>query len=111
MVSRDTFNVFIAVYMMTNRRHGTLYVGVTSRLPTRVYEHREGLIAGFTKTYGLKRLVWYEPHESMTDAIRRETSLKKYKREWKINLVEQDNPNWDDLYPALVGMHKQQLPK
>ncbi len=111
MVSRDTFNVFIAVYIVTNRRHGTLYIGVTSRLPTRIYEHREGLIEGFTKTYGLKRLVWYEPHESMTDAIRRETSLKKYKREWKINLIEQDNPNWDDLYPVLAGMHKQKLPE
>jgi putative endonuclease len=61
MVSKDTYNVFIAVYMMANRRHGTIYIGVTGKLPSRVYEHREGLVDGFTKTHGLKRLVWYEP--------------------------------------------------
>ena len=103
MVSRDTVNVFIAVYMMSNRRHGTLYTGVTSALPNRIWQHREGLIPGFTKTYGLHRLVWYEPHESMVVAIQREKSIKKYKREWKINLIEHDNPYWDDLYPALIG--------
>ncbi|HEV2562752.1 MAG TPA: GIY-YIG nuclease family protein [Rhizomicrobium sp.] len=106
MVSRDSFNIFIAVYIMASRRHGTLYTGVTSRFPNRVYEHREGLIPGFTKKYGVKRLVWYEPFESMTAAIQRETSIKKYKREWKINLIEQDNPNWDDLFPALVGIKR-----
>ncbi|HEY4122989.1 MAG TPA: GIY-YIG nuclease family protein [Rhizomicrobium sp.] len=106
MVSRDSFNVFIAVYMMASRRHGTIYIGVTSRLPGRVFEHREGLIEGFTKTYSLKRLVWYEPHENMMAAIRREKSLKKYKREWKINLIEWENPYWDDIYPALTGMHR-----
>jgi putative endonuclease len=109
MVARDTFNVFIAVYMMANRRHGSIYTGVTSRLPGRINEHREGLIPGFTKTYGLKRLVLYEPHESMVAAIQREKSLKKYKREWKINLIERENPHWDDLLPALVGMHRQRL--
>jgi putative endonuclease len=106
MVSRDNFNVFIAVYMMANRRYGTIYIGVTSRLPSRVFEHREGIIKGFTKTYGLKRLVWYEPHESMLAAIQREKSLKRYKREWKINLIERENPYWDDIYPALVGMRR-----
>ncbi len=69
MVSRDAFNVFIAVYMMASRRHGTIYIGVTSELLKRVYEHREGLIRGFTKSYGVKRLVWYEPHESIMTAI------------------------------------------
>ena len=103
MVARDPFNVFIAVYMMANRKHGTIYIGVTSRLVGRVADHREGLIEGFTKRYGLNRLVWYEPYESMVAAIQREKSLKKYKREWKINLIERENPDWDDLFPALVG--------
>ena len=93
---------FIAVYMMTNRKHGTIYIGVTGNLIFRVGTHREGQVPGFTKKYGLKRLVWYERHESMFDAIRRETSLKKYKRDWKINLIERDNPHWIDLYPSLA---------
>ncbi len=109
MVARDTFNVFIAVYMMANRKHGTLYAGVTSRLPGRAYEHREGLIDGFTKRYDLHRLVWYEWHESMLAAIQREKTIKKYSRTWKINLIERGNPNWDDLFPALVGMNRQTL--
>ena len=111
MVSRDRFNVFIAVYMMASARHGTIYIGVTSELPSRIDQHREGKIAGFTKKYGVKRLVWYEPYERMTDAIQREKSLKKYPREWKINLIEQDNPDWNDLYPNLVGMNRQTLPQ
>jgi putative endonuclease len=94
---------YIAVYILTNRKHGTLYVGVTSSLAQRLWKHREGLYPGFTKTYGLKRLVWYEAHESMIAAIQREKSLKKYKRDWKINLIERDNPHWDDLYPQLFG--------
>jgi len=93
---------FIAVYMMSNRKHGTLYIGVSGSSLNRVFEHREGLTEGFTKKYGLKRLVWYEPHDCMTGAIQRETSIKKYKREWKINLIERDNPNWDDLFPSVV---------
>jgi putative endonuclease len=101
--TRDLFNRFIAVYIMSNRKHGTLYVGVTSQLPTRINEHREGLIPGFTQKYGLKRLVWFEPHETMAHAIHREKMLKKYKRDWKINLIELDNPLWEDLYPALIG--------
>jgi putative endonuclease len=72
----------------------------------RVLEHREGLIEGFTKKYGVHRLVWYEPHELMTEAIRREKTIKKYPREWKINLIERENPYWDDLFPGLVGMKK-----
>jgi putative endonuclease len=80
MVSRDSFTVFIAVYMMASRRYGTIYTGVTSELP-RAWQHREGLIPGFTKTYNVHRLVWYEPHERMTAAIQREKSLKKYKRD------------------------------
>jgi len=71
--------LLIAVYMMSNRRHGTLYIGVTSNLPQRVRQHREGLIEGFTKKYQLKRLVWYEDHQSVVAAIQREKNLKKYK--------------------------------
>ena len=99
MVPRDAI---IAVYILTNRKYGTLYVGVTSQLLTRIGQHREGEIEGFSKKYGLKRLVWYELHGSMVDAIQREKSLKKYKRDWKINLIERDNPNWDDLFPVLM---------
>jgi len=90
MVARDPFNVFIAVYMMASRKYGTLYTGVTSTLPKRAYEHCEGLVSGFTKTYRVNRLVWYEPHESTRAAIQRETSIKKYPREWKINLIERE---------------------
>jgi putative endonuclease len=93
----------IAVYMMSNRKHGTLYIGVTSQFLRRVSQHREGLMGGFTKIHGLKRLVWFAPHENMRAAIHHEKRLKKYKREWKINLIEHDNPNWDDLWLALVG--------
>jgi putative endonuclease len=91
-----------AVYIMASRKHGTLYVGVTSDLIGRVVQHREGLVEGFTKTHGVKRLVWYERYESIGPAIQREKSLKKYRREWKINLIERENPHWDDLFPALV---------
>ena len=87
--------------MMSNRKHGTLYIGVTGNLLLRVWQHREGVGEGFTKKYGLKRLVWYENHENMAPAIQREKSLKKYKRDWKINLIERENPHWDALFPAL----------
>jgi len=90
-----------AVYIMASRKHGTLYVGVTSDLRNRVAQHREGSIPGFTQRYGVKRLVWYELHEGIANAIQRETSLKRYRREWKINLIEDANPNWDDLFPSL----------
>jgi putative endonuclease len=92
----------IAVYMMANRRMGTLYVGVTSDLVRRVYEHRECLIPGFTQRYSLKRLVWFEQHEEITRAIQREKTLKHYVRDWKINLIERENRDWDDLYPGLM---------
>jgi len=99
MVSRDGL---IAVYMMASRRHGTLYIGVTSDLAYRAWQHREGALEGFTKRYGCKRLVWYEPHDSMVEAIQREKSLKRWPRDWKTNLIERDNPSWDDLYAALT---------
>ena len=97
MVGRDAF---IAVYMMSNFKQGTLYVGVTSDLITRVTQHRSGAVPGFTQQHGLKRLVWFEQWESISEAIHREKALKKYKRDWKINLIERENPNWDDLYPG-----------
>lgn len=91
-----------AVYILASRKHGTLYVGVTDDLMHRVSEHRAAEIEGFTKRYGVKRLVWFERHDSIVTAIQREKSLKKYRREWKINLIEGDNPHWDDLFPELA---------
>jgi putative endonuclease len=88
---------FIAVYMMSSRPFGPIYIGVTSNLPQRVVDHREGRADGFTKRYGLKMLVWYEPHEVMTEAIQREKSLKRYYRAWKMTLIERANPGWNDL--------------
>jgi putative endonuclease len=84
------------VYIMTNRPNGTLYVGVTSDLSRRVGQHREGLLAGFTKRYGLKRLVYAEPHEDMRRAIQREKTLKHWPRAWKVRLILASNPEWRD---------------
>ena len=91
------------VYIMANRRKGTLYIGVTSDLPARVYGHREGLIAGFTQRYGCKRLVWFEWHDDLQAARHRELQMKEWRRAWKIELIEAANPNWDDLYARLLG--------
>ncbi|GAA0638942.1 GIY-YIG nuclease family protein [Brevundimonas lenta] len=99
MVTRDGV---IGCYMMANRRHGTLYIGVSSDLVGRVHQHRQGLIEGFTKRHGLKRLVWYECHQSITAAIQREKSLKRYLRDWKTTLIERMNPDWIDLYDSLA---------
>jgi putative endonuclease len=93
----------IAVYMLASKPHGTLYVGVTSHLVKRVYEHREHVIAGFTKTYGVKQLVYYELHEAMETAIHREKRLKKYSRKAKIKLIESLNPHWIDLWESIIG--------
>lgn len=93
----------ISVYMMANRRQGALYTGVTSDLPRRAWEHREGVNPGFTRKYGCRRLVWYEVHEEMTAAIQRESNIKHYSRAWKINLIEAMNPDWLDLYLRLNG--------
>jgi putative endonuclease len=88
-----------AVYMMASRAYGTIYIGVTSDLLGRVSQHRDGAHDGFTKRYGVKRLVWIEWHEGIEAAIHREKRLKEYPRQWKINLIERDNLNWDDLFP------------
>lgn len=90
------------VYIVANRRNGTLYTGVTSYLPKRAYEHREGLVAGFSLRYGCKMLVWYELHDTMLDAIVREKSIKAGSREKKLALVEDLNPDWDDLFDTLI---------
>jgi putative endonuclease len=92
-----------AVYIMTNKRNGTLYTGVTSRLPQRVWQHREGVFDGFTKRYGCKRLVWFELHETMESAILREKQIKGGSRGKKIKLIESSNPQWCDLYSDIVG--------
>ena len=85
------------VYMMASKTWGTLYVGVSGDLQSRIYQHRNGLIAGFTKTHGSKRLVYFEEHATAASAIHREKQLKKWPRSWKINLIRTDNPDWDDL--------------
>lgn len=90
------------VYIMTNRADGTLYIGVTSDLVRRAHEHREGAIPGFTKRYELKRLVWYEAHDSIAAAIQREKTMKTWYRAWKVRLIRDMNPEWRDLYPDLT---------
>ncbi len=85
------------VYIMTNRRNGTLYIGVTKHLGERTAAHRDGLGADFCRRYGLTKLVWSEHHPMVVDAIQRETSLKRWKRVWKLELIEKDNPEWADL--------------
>jgi putative endonuclease len=91
------------VYILASGRNGTLYIGVTNNLIRRVWEHREGLVAGFTKKHGVGILVYYEMFDDINTAIARETRLKKYKREWKINLIQQKNKEWLDLWPTLGG--------
>jgi len=90
------------VYLLASRRNGTLYVGVTSDLLKRVWEHKQNLADGFTKRYGVHTLVWYELHDSMEEAIRREKAIKEWKRRWKLELIEKTNPEWRDLYEDLV---------
>lgn len=90
------------VYIMASKPRGTLYIGVTSDLIRRVYEHKEGLIDGFTKQYGCKTLAHYEIADTMEAAIMREKKLKNWHRHWKINLVERDNPDWKDLYNTFM---------
>jgi len=89
------------VYIMASARNGTLYVGVTNDIARRAWEHREQLVPGFTKRYGVKMLVHIEAFEDVRDAIARETRMKKWKRAWKINVIEQHNPDWRDLYETL----------
>ncbi|WP_284944015.1 GIY-YIG nuclease family protein [Acidisoma cladoniae] len=89
------------VYIMSGRRNGTLYIGVTTDIVARAWQHRNGLVAGFTKRYGLSILVHVETHESILAAIQREKTLKHWPRIWKIALIERGNPDWSDLFPLL----------
>jgi len=90
------------VYMLASRKHGTLYIGVTRDLIRRVYEHKTKVVRGFTAKYGVDRLVWYEIYDDPTNAITREKELKKWRRDWKIRLIEESNPDWADLYPGIA---------
>ncbi len=90
------------VYILCNRRNGTLYVGVTSNLAGRVWQHRNHVLEGFTKRYDVTCLAWYELHQTMESAIRREKAIKEWKRVWKLRLVERSNPDWKDLWDTLI---------
>ena len=90
------------VYILASQRNGTLYTGVTSDLGRRVYEHKQGLASAFTKRYGATTLVWYEQFPTIQDAIQRETSIKRWKRSWKLEMIEKVNPQWKDLSAGLV---------
>jgi len=90
------------VYILTNRPNGTLYLGVTNDLVRRVWEHREGVADGFTRRYGIKRLVWFERHEDIQTAIQRERTMKHWSRTWKVRRILAVNPAWDDLYETIV---------
>ena len=92
------------VYIMTNQRNGTLYIGVTSDLTKRVWQHKNEVVDGFTKKYKLHSLVWYEPHETMESAIAREKALKYWHRVWKVRIIEQMNRDWCDLYNEVIGL-------
>ncbi len=89
------------VYILANKKYGALYIGVTSNLTKRIYEHKEKLLAGFTKRYGVSRLVYYERSNNISSAIEREKQLKRWHRDWKINLIESFNPDWNDLWSSL----------
>jgi putative endonuclease len=89
------------VYLLASKPYGTLYVETTSDLARRVWEHKNKVVPGFTKRYGVDRLVWFEVHETADVALRREKQIKEWKRDWKINLIEHENPHWVDLFPTL----------
>jgi putative endonuclease len=90
------------VYILASGRYGTLYTGVTSNLPGRVWQHKTHCVSGFTAKYDTTELVWYEPHPTMDSAIKREKRIKEWRREWKIRLIETLNPEWRDLYEEIV---------
>ena len=91
------------VNIMASRRNGAIYIGVTSDLPKRVWQHREGVIEGFTKKYGCKMMVWFERHDDIEGAIRREKQMKEWKRAWKLREIEEMNPGWDDLFESICS--------
>lgn len=91
------------VYLLASRRHGTLYLGITSDLVRRIHQHKTKAASGFTSRYGVDRLVWFETHDDPTAAIVREKALKKWRRDWEIRLIEEHNPDWHDLFPTIMG--------
>jgi putative endonuclease len=91
-----------ALYILASKRNGTLYIGVTSKLQRRAWEHRNGLVEGFTKKYGIHRLVYYELYDDMVSAITREKQLKKWNRAWKLEIIEKKNPGWRDLWGEII---------
>jgi putative endonuclease len=95
-------NKLPAVYILASKRNGTIYIGVTSDLVKRIWEHKNAKVNGFTKRYNVHRLVWYELHENMESAIVREKRLKNWKRRWKLKLIEENNPDWLDLYDKII---------
>jgi putative endonuclease len=90
------------VYLLASKKHGTLYLGVTNNIVRRAYEHRTKAVDGFTKRYDVDKLVWFEIYDNIANAITREKELKKWRRDWKIRLIEEENPNWTDLYPSIA---------
>ena len=90
------------VYILVSARNGTLYVGVTSNLIKRVWEHKNNIVEGFTRKYGVHDLVWFESHETMESALAREKAIKEWKRQWKLELIEKMNPEWRDLYSTII---------
>lgn len=90
------------VYLLASRKEGALYLGVTNNLVRRIYEHREKLTPGFSSRYNITRLVWFETYDDPTSAITREKELKKWRRAWKVALIEKENPYWNDLYPEIT---------
>ena len=91
------------VYLLANKPNGVLYLGVTSDLVKRIWQHKNKFVDGFSKKYNVHKLVWFEQHEDMASAITREKNIKKWKREWKVRLIEQDNSEWRDLYNEIIG--------
>lgn len=91
------------VYLLASQKHGTLYLGVTNNIVRRAYEHRTKAVDGFTKRYGIDKLVWFEIYDDIASAITREKELKKWRRDWKIRLIEDANPDWTDLYPNIAS--------
>jgi putative endonuclease len=89
------------VYLLASKKHGTLYLGVTNDLVRRIYEHRTKAVPGFSKRYGIDKLVWFEIHDTAEAAITREKELKKWRRDWKTRLIEETNPEWVELYPGI----------
>jgi|TARA_R110000744_G_scaffold322033_1_gene428042 putative endonuclease len=97
------------VYMLASSRNGTLYTGVTSNLETRIWQHKNDTFPGFSRKYGCKRLVWFECHDDIAEAILREKRIKRWRRAWKLDLIETGNPDWTDLYPGLLSIPPQSI--